>query len=358
MEHKLGLVKSPEDKRDYLLKSFFPVEVSVPEEWLFWQTYVTAIKYQSSLGSCASFAGDGQKECFDYRELGVPVDLSEQFLYGECKKIDGMPNVEGTFLRAVLSVLKNLGCCEESYFPYEGKYPPDGTPKTGYLENAAKYKISSYASVEVTKEGMQHALYVNGPVIVGVMVYESFVNTGGDGIVQFPSGKQLGGHALLVIGYNKLGLVCKNSWSTRWGNKGYCTIPWAVWEQINLGEAWSIVDVVQEKKPWIDWPESELELAWLTKNSGVLQGYSATEFKPWSNVTMHQAITIATRLGFPVPKDEKEYWSTPALRGWIHENWPQYTFLEERWEETITRYQFALIIGRYLKAKSLGTIMV
>jgi len=354
-----GLIPSPKDERDYVLASFLePLTVSVPSEWLDWQQWQTPVKYQAGLGSCVAFSSGGQKEGYDYKELGVVPDLSEQFLYGKCKEIDGLPNVSGTYIRAAMKVLKDVGVCEESYFPYEGRFPPLGSPKEGYLENAAKYKISTYASVGITKEALQIALYQNGPVVVGISVYENFESIGSDGIAQFPSGRLKGGHAILVIGYNKLGLICKNSWSSRWGNAGYCTIPWAVWEQINMGEAWSIVDVISEKKPWEDWPESELELGWLTKNSLVLQGYDDGSFKPWNNVTMHQAITIAKRLNFSTPKDKTEYWSTEAKRGWIHENWPQYTFLEERWEEPITRYQFALIIGRYLKAKTVGTVVV
>jgi hypothetical protein len=362
MENKisLGLIPSPRDERDYLLTSFLPpLEGGLPEEWLWWQTWQTPVKYQAGLGSCVSFASGGQKEVYDYKELGNILDLSEQFLHGKCKETDGMPNVNGTYIRAAMDVLKDFGICEESYFPYEALYPPKGSPKEGYLENAAKYKILTYASVGITKEALKQALYQNGPVVVGINVHDSFVATGTDGIVQFPSGRLQGGHAILVVGYNKLGLVCKNSWSTRWGKNGYCVIPWAVWEVINLGEAWSIVDLMPGKKPWEDWPDSELELGWLTKNSDILQGYKDGSFKPWNNVTMHQAISIATRLGFPVPnfnwsrEEDKASWSTPALRGWIHTGWPQYTFVEERWNETITRYQFALIIGRYLKERNL-----
>jgi len=260
-----------------------------------------------------------------------------------------------------MKVLTDFGICEEAYFPYEGKYPPSSNPKEGYLENAENYKILSYAAVEITKEGLKRALYQNGPVAVGIKVYESFINTGSDGIVQFPSGAYKGGHAVLVIGYNKLGLIVKNSWSTKWGNKGYCIIPWVVWESINMGEAWSIVDVISTKKPWGDWPDSEIELGWATKNSGVLQGYSPTEFRPYLNVTVHQAIVIAERLGFTIPElpplERKASWTKEALRGWIHATWPQYTFNSEDWESPITRYQFALIIGRYLKEKNLGLLV-
>ncbi|MFA5543715.1 MAG: C1 family peptidase, partial [Bacilli bacterium] len=346
MKLSLGLIPSPPDERDYLLSSFLPpLKVSLPDEWTYWLQYQTPVKFQGGLGSCVGFDTSAHKESYDTREYGKNIDLSEQFLYGKCKETDGMPNIEGTYIRAAMKVLQDFGVCEETYFPYEGKYPPNSRPKEGYLENAAKYKLSTYAAVGVTKEEMRRALYQNGPVSVGIMVYDSFMNTGSDGIVKYPSGAKQGGHAILVIGYNKIGLICKNSWSTQWGNKGYCTIPWLVWEAINMGEAWTIVDVMEEKKPWTDWPDSELESAWVTKNSGILLGYEDGSFHPWDEVTMHQAITIAKRLGFNTPRDKESYWSTPALRGWIHENWSQYLFLEERWNETITRFQFALIIG-------------
>jgi len=353
MELSLGFVPSPKDKRDYLLASFLEaLTVALPDEWLAWKDWQTPVKYQGGLGSCVAFASGAQKESYDHKELGKVPNLSEQFLYGKCKEIDGMPNVSGTFIRAAMKILKDLGMCEEEYFPYEGKWPPSGTPKEGYLENAAKYKISTYASVGITKEALQQALYQNGPVVVGIAVYENFEHVGSDGIAQFPSGVLKGGHAILVVGYNKLGLICKNSWSTRWGDNGYCTIPWAVWEKINMGEAWTIVDMTLATKPWRDWPDTEIELAWKVKNSGVFKGFLDGSFSPYQNVTQQQTMVVASRLGLPLPKlsreESKASWTTAATRGWIHNCWPQYTFLEERWDELLTRYQFVLLIGRYL----------
>ena len=303
-------------------------------------------------GNCVAFASGGQKEGYDYKELGVMPDLSEQFLYGKCKEIDGMPNISGTFIRAAMKILKDYGMCEETYFPYEGKYPPTGEPKEGYLENAEKYKITAYASVGITKESLQRALFQNGPVVVGISVYENFEQIGSDGIAQYPSGALKGGHAILIIGYNKLGLICKNSWSTRWGNKGYCTIPWIVWEKISLGEAWTIVDMITSSKPWQDWPDDEIALAWKVKTSGVFQGFLDGLFRPYQNVTQQQTMVVAARLGLPIPKlsrtESKDSWTTAATRGWIHSSWKEYEFLDTRWEEPLTRFQFVLLIGRLL----------
>ena len=355
MEFKLGLVPSPPDKRDYLLSSFQPIITveEIPVRYTELLDKQSSVQYQGNFGACAAFAGVAQKEYWDIKELETSVDLSEQFLYVEAKKRDGMPNVEGTNLRAILSAMLDVGICEEAFYPYEAKYPTTKQPKEGAFENAKKYKIKTYARAEVDKESFKKAIFLNGPVLVGVKIYTNFYGIGSDGLYDKISGTFDGGHALMGVAYDEYGPFFKNSWSTNWGNKGYCHLSWEAWETITYGEAWSIVDSVVEKKPWEDWPESELESAWLTKNSGILLGYSETEFKPWLNVTQHQAINIAKRLNFSIPSlnnEEKALsWSTPALRGWIHQNWPQYTFNEERWEELITRFQFALIIGRYLK---------
>jgi C1A family cysteine protease len=242
--YKLGLLPSPIDKRDYKLAAFLPpLEVALPEECLTWLDYKTPVKYQGDLGSCASFAGVTIAEEYHNKVVGNSLDLSEQFLYDEAKKIDGMPTEDGTYLRAILSVLKNTGVCEESYLPYEGKYPPKNSIQPGAYENAIKYKINSYASVEVGKTAMKTAIFQKGPLLVGVQVFTNFMNVSSEGIVPSPRGDLEGGHALPILGYNRDGFIIKNSWSAFWGKDGYAVIPWDVWREISWGEAWSIVDL-------------------------------------------------------------------------------------------------------------------
>jgi C1A family cysteine protease len=247
MKYKLGLLPSPPDIRDYRLAAFLPsLTVPLPEDCLVWTAYESPVKNQEKVGTCASFAGAGLAEEYNNKEFKTVLDLSEQFLYGEAKKIDGMAE-EGTYLRAILAVLKNIGVCEEYFLPYEGKYPPVNTPKPGAYENAAKYKIASYAYVETGKTSMKTAIFLNGPLLIGVKVFDSFMDTGSDGIVTMPSGELQGGHALLVIGYTKLGLLIKNSWTEAWGNNGHAIIPWNVWDAISAGEAWSVVDITTQE---------------------------------------------------------------------------------------------------------------
>jgi len=248
MDFRKGLIPSPPDSRDYVLKAMVkPLRIPTPDECYQWLQWATPVKYQAD-SDCAAFTGNAVAELYNTKEFEKPIDLSEQFLYGEAKKIDGIPEEKGTYLRAILSVLKNTGVCEEFYLPYEGRYPPQGKMYEGGYENAQIYKILSYATVSTDKNSMKQAIFQTGPVLAGIMVWESFEKTGEDGIVTMPIGKQLGGHAIAIVGYDSIGFIAKNSWSPYWGKDGYCTIPYDIWDIINLKEAWSIVDIVGKPK--------------------------------------------------------------------------------------------------------------
>ena len=43
-----------------------------------------------------------------------------------------------------------------------------------------------------------------------------------------PNGKSIGGHAMLIVGYNddKQWFIVRNSWGNKWADNGYCYIPY------------------------------------------------------------------------------------------------------------------------------------
>ena len=53
----------------------------------------------------------------------------------------------------------------------------------------------------------------------------------------------LGGHAVMAVGYDESAarFLIRNSWSTRWGQAGYCTMPYAYLDNRNLSDDfWTI----------------------------------------------------------------------------------------------------------------------
>lgn len=70
------------------------------------------------------------------------------------------------------------------------------------------------------------------PIMLGYVVYSSFMNTTSNGIVPSISGSVLGGHCVVIVGIITINNVyyvkCRNSWSSSWGNAGYFFMPFAV----------------------------------------------------------------------------------------------------------------------------------
>jgi cathepsin B len=88
-------------------------------------------------------------------------------------------------------------------------------------------KIGSMA-IATTQEEIMKELYKNGPMMVGLVIYEDFMNYGG-GIYKHVEGEEIGGHAMKLLGYGhdeKEGLYweLQNQWSDDWGEKGYIKV--------------------------------------------------------------------------------------------------------------------------------------
>jgi len=82
------------------------------------------------------------------------------------------------------------------------------------------------------------------PFVFGIELFESFNSVSETGIVPMPDPtkeKFLGGHAMLCVGYNlktKMYIV-RNSWSTGWGDNGYCYIPFEYMDKFGA-DMWTI----------------------------------------------------------------------------------------------------------------------
>lgn len=217
-----ALVPDPVDERDIVLKAYLkPRRIPKAVEWYFSEL---PIRDQGQTNTCVGQSCSSMKIAQEYFEHKAIFDFDGYSLYDECKKIDDYSG-DGTFLRIALKVLAN-----------------DGLSPNG-ISTLEKYKIGSYARLEGL-EDMKYALASTGPIVIGIKVYENMENVKEDGFVPEAEGSMLGGHAILITGYDdtKGGFRMVNSWGKDWGIDGTAWLSYNFIEQ-NMMDAWSAIDV-------------------------------------------------------------------------------------------------------------------
>src|SRR5262249_53343841 len=142
---------------------------------------------------------------------GSPHDLSEQFLYWNCKANDGHPSSEGTWLGVAFPLLRRDGCCLEDKWAYhpdpvpgnEGQGPPPG----GAQLQALSYRLAAFRTLSPTSVADIKATLAGGRcVAVSIPVYNSWyrstwVAKTGDITNPLAGEVRVGGHAICLCGF-------------------------------------------------------------------------------------------------------------------------------------------------------------
>jgi len=252
----LNLKKDVTDKRDYLLEKTPLVAGQVID----WTKSMSPVKNQGRLGSCVGFAISAMKEWQEQKEHAEEVaegkknhrdqkyyDLSEQWVYYMCKKIDPWPGQEGTSIRVAMKVLQKIGVPTEKAWPYNDVVR--GEPAVWANLVARWSQIGAYWRVRNLTE--LRAALVNGPVVIGIPCFEEIFSVGKNGFITYPKNPDriYGGHAICAVGFDdgrKL-VKFKNSWSKKWGKKGYGFLPYKYIQDF-LWDAWAARDLNVTKK--------------------------------------------------------------------------------------------------------------
>lgn len=262
-----GLREDPVDKRDYVfsakgklggISGYTNVIEDLPQT-VDRSSEMSPVKNQGYAGTCVGFATAAVKEWQETqeyinekkrgskheRESGT-YDLSEAWIYWNCKKIDPWPGESGTNIRSAMKVLRKIGVPSEKAWPYTDDESNPGKPTPWSKMTARWKKIKSYYKIQNIEDLLVH-LANTGPVITGMLLYQDFYYPESDGFVPLPSSNEspIGAHAVAICGYikekdhNKL--IIKNSWGPNWGDNGYGLIKWKYWWENNLN-TWGMTD--------------------------------------------------------------------------------------------------------------------
>lgn len=207
MAHGLGRLVA-HDPRDgkYTMSLALPSKkfFNLPRFWRYWKS--GTILDQGETPQCVGYSWRQWLSSAPIMTKSGPSALS---IYSEAQRLDEWPG--------------------EDY---------DGTSVRGgakALDTRGHIKTYLWAS---TPDELESWVLNNGPVIVGTNWYnDMFYPNEKTGMVN-PTGFLAGGHAYVIIGYNKLlkRYRCVNSWGQNWGQNGRFSISKAHMELLIFGE--------------------------------------------------------------------------------------------------------------------------
>jgi hypothetical protein len=191
---------------------------------------MSTIEDQGDIGSCTANAIAGAYEFLEKKTTGGYTDVSRLFIYYLERDMEGEVNDDGgARLRNGMKVLKQYGVCAESLWPYDTDRFRDQPPQEAFDE-AQQHRIDEYHRVPVDVLAFKTCLAEGFPVVFGTDIFQSFEKDGHHGNVSMPrrGEKNLGGHAMLCVGYDESRqvFIVRNSWGTKWGDRGYCYFPY------------------------------------------------------------------------------------------------------------------------------------
>lgn len=201
MIRSFGMIPSGEDKRDHIFSSSVDAK-SIPDSYEI--PNIPEVMNQGSAPICAAISiasiMEWQSMAKSPSNRGKVYDAFQIYNLRHDKKMEGM------IPREALREVKKTGVNGD--------------------------KIEGFAKVE-NIDIAKMAILCNGPLMIGTKAYEDPV------YFWRPSGELMGGHAVVLVGWDTDGFTLQNSWGREYGRGGRITFPYEDWNKIL--EAWTVI---------------------------------------------------------------------------------------------------------------------
>lgn len=213
--------------------------------------YCSPIEDQGSLGSCTGHAVSSAMEVILKKQNRL-TEISRLFIYYQARLLEGTVRYDaGAYLRDCIKACNKTGAPAETLWRYDIRRFRTNPPKTAYTDASRRKVVSYQRCADFT--AVKAALSAGNPVVIGFMVYSSFMSATAakTGIMPYPNvrtERMLGGHAVCLVGYDDTTqrFIAKNSWGTRWGDGGYFYMPYEVIKNSSMSaDFWVITDITR-----------------------------------------------------------------------------------------------------------------
>jgi C1A family cysteine protease len=226
-----GWIPDLPDQRDHMYAA--PLEkVGVLPTRVDLRSRCPAVFDQGNLGSCTANAIAAALEFDQMKQSEADVFTpSRLFIYYSERVMEhSVGEDSGAMIRDGIKSVAKLGAPHEALWPYViSKFAMK--PAAAAYKDATKHQALLYQRLIQDANQCRGCLADGYPFIFGFSVYESFESAAvartGRVPMPEPGEKQLGGHAVLCVGYDDPAgmFIVRNSWGSSWGMKGYFTMP-------------------------------------------------------------------------------------------------------------------------------------
>jgi len=226
-----GWVRDLPDLRDARLE--VPPITSLPSSAnLSTLTHMPPIYDQGQLGSCTGNAIAAAVDFANHRQTGGFLDPSRLWIYYQERVIEGTVSQDsGAQIRDGIKSVAQLGVCPEADWPYDITTFVQAPPQQDYTA-ALKDRVLVYEAPPQVLWPLKSVLAGGTPIVFGFTVYSTFESqqVAQTGIVPMPSPSDqvVGGHAVMLVGYDDAvdRFRVRNSWGSGWGQNGYFELPY------------------------------------------------------------------------------------------------------------------------------------
>ncbi len=191
-----------------------------------------AVGDQGSTGSCVGWASADSVIRWHLVRAGKLTQsdrLSPRFVWMAAKETDQFNSrpttfveAEGTSLKAALDVARKYGLVKDSLVPFASGRLYPGDAKTLYAV-AAQLKILAYFNLGTNLTNWRTWLATKGPILTRLEVdstWQAASDTKGV-LAEYDPESAQGGHAVAIVGYGPGRFIVRNSWGSRWGDRGF-----------------------------------------------------------------------------------------------------------------------------------------